>query len=132
VLQLQQIVRRVPVADHVIRYAMQFARLTRRGQGNVPDFITSFVSWGAGPRASQYLILGAKARAILRGRAYAGTEDVRAVALPVLRHRIITNFNAEAEGFKPDDIVRKLVELIPTDAGALAGQAALQSVFKSS
>ncbi|MBM4074364.1 MAG: MoxR family ATPase [Planctomycetes bacterium] len=118
--KLQELVRRVPVADSVIRYAMQFARLTRK-QGDsivnspVPDFVQKFVSWGAGPRASQYLILGAKARAILHGRPYASTDDVRSVAAPVLRHRILTNFNAEAEGVTSDDIVRKLTEIIPPE-----------------
>jgi len=121
---LQAIVRKVPVADHVIRYAMQFSRLTRREKGEVPDFISEFVSWGAGPRASQYLILGAKARSMLHGRAYVSTEDVRAVAGPVLRHRIITNFNAEAEGVTPDDIVRRLIKMVtadPSTASAAAG-----------
>lgn len=113
---LQQFVRKVPVADHVIRYAMQFSRLTRREKGDVPPFVKQYVSWGAGPRASQYLVLGAKARAMLHGRAYASTEDVREVAKPVLRHRIITNFNAEAEGINSDEIVRRLAELIPQDA----------------
>ena len=108
--KLQEIVRKVPVADHVIRYAMQFTRLTRREKGNVPDFINDYVSWGAGPRASQYLILGAKAREMLKGRTYVSTEDVRAVALPVLRHRIITNFNAEADGITTDDIIRRILE----------------------
>lgn len=113
-LNLQALVRRVPVADSVIRYAMQFARLTRQGDA-MPDFIKQYVSWGAGPRASQYLILGAKARAILHGRPYVSIEDVQAVAAPVLRHRILTNFNAEAEGVRPDDIVKKLMALIPPD-----------------
>jgi MoxR-like ATPase len=131
VLSLQQIVRKVPVADHVIRYAMQFSRLTRREKGDVPGFIKSYVSWGAGPRASQYLILGAKARAMLQGRAYVSTEDVRAVALPVLRHRIITNFNAEAEGVKPDDIIRRLAEAIPQDSGKSSTRGKLPEVFKS-
>src|SRR5947199_292514 len=81
----------------------------------VPDFIRDYVTWGAGPRATQFLILAAKARAVLHGRYYVSCEDVRAVAPPVLRHRIITNFNAEAEGIKPDDIVRRLAELIPRD-----------------
>jgi len=131
VKSLQAIVRRVPVADHVIRYAMQFARLTRREKGDVPDFIEEYVSWGAGPRASQYLILGAKARAILNGRSYAGTEDVRAVAAPVLRHRIITNFNAEAEGITTDDIVARLVEIIPNDPAATKSTNNFPNVFKS-
>ena len=136
VTNLQTIVRRVPVADHVIRYAMQFARLTRRGprgqpSDDAPDFIRNFVSWGAGPRASQYLILGAKARALLNGRAYAGTDDVRAVAAPVLRHRIITNFNAEAEGVDSDEIVRRLTQLIPDNPSRSAKGQRGPNLFKS-
>ncbi len=115
ILELGRIVRRVPVADHVLRYALKFTRLTRRERGEVPDFIQDYVSWGAGPRASQYLVLGAKARAVLHGRLCAGPEDIRAVAFPVLRHRIMTNFNAEAEGIKPDDIIRRLIETIPVE-----------------
>ena len=84
-------------------------------KGEVPEFIKTYVTWGAGPRASQYLVLGAKARAVLHGRYYVSCEDIRAVAPAVLRHRIITNFNAEAEGIKPDDIVRRLADLIPRD-----------------
>ncbi len=113
VLALQEIVRQVPVADHVIRYALRFARLTRREEEDCPDFVKQYVSWGAGPRASQYLIMAGKARALLKGRYHVSTEDIRQVALPVLRHRIVTNFNAEAEGIKSDSIVRKLIELIP-------------------
>lgn len=116
---LQQFVRRVPVADHVIRYAMQFTRLSRNRSPDTPDFVRKYVSWGAGPRASQYLVLGAKARAVLHGRTFASTEDVRAVARPVLRHRLMTNFNAEAEGIRPDTIIERLIELIPHDAKAL-------------
>ena len=112
ILSLQRIVRRVPVADHVARYALELARLTRPGQGPVPEFISEYISWGAGPRASQYMVLGAKARAVLHGRFYAGCEDIRAVAHPVLRHRIITNFNAEAEGVKPDDVIDRLIETV--------------------
>ena len=130
IIALQETVRRIPVADHVIRYAMQFARLTRREKGDVPDFINQYVSWGAGPRASQYLILGAKARAMLNGRAYVNTDDVRAVAAPVLRHRIVTNFNAEAEGVSADEIVRRLSELIPAGAEDSAGD--IPPVFKHS
>jgi MoxR-like ATPase len=123
ILEMQDIVRKVPVAPYVIRYAMKFTRWTRKGsrvgtskdQGDVPDFVRDYVTWGAGPRASQFLILAAKARAVLHGRYYVSCEDVRAVAPAVLRHRIITNFNAEAEGIKPDDIVRRLTDLIPRD-----------------
>ncbi len=128
---LQTIVRRVPVADHVIRYAMQFARLTRRGKGDVPSFINDYVSWGAGPRASQYLILGAKVRAMLHGRAYVSTDDVRAVAGPVLRHRIITNFNAEADGVSADEIVRRLASVIPTDSTKARTGGRHPEVFRS-
>ena len=113
VAHLQDIVRKVPVADHVIRYALQFTRLTRRAEGGCPDFVNDFIGWGAGPRASQYLILAGKARALLKGRYHVSTEDIRSVALPVLRHRIVTNFHAEAEGVKPDHIVQKLIDFIP-------------------
>jgi MoxR-like ATPase len=112
ILALQRIVRRVPVADHVMRYALQLARLTRPHDGDVPDFVRDYINWGAGPRASQYLVLGAKARAVLHGRYYASCEDIRAVARPVLRHRIMTNFNAEAEGIKPDNIIGRLIETV--------------------
>jgi MoxR-like ATPase len=115
ILEMQDIVRKVPVAPYVIRYAMKFTRLTRKDKGDVPDFVRDYVTWGAGPRASQFLVLAAKARAVLHGRYYVACEDVRAVAAPVLRHRIITNFNAEAEGIKPDEIIRRLGDLIPRD-----------------
>ena len=110
ILSLQKIVRRVPAADHVVRYVMKLVRMTRPHKAGAPQFIRDYVSWGAGPRASQYLVLGAKARAVLHGRFCASLEDIRAVALPVLRHRIVTNFNAEAEGIKSDDIIRRLID----------------------
>jgi len=108
IIRLQRVVRSVPVSDHVVRYAVRLARATRPS-AEVPQFIRDWVAWGAGPRASQYLILGAKARAILRGRETPAVEDVRAVAPAVLRHRIVTNFNAEAEGVKADDIIKRLI-----------------------
>jgi MoxR-like ATPase len=113
ILGLQDIVRRIPVGDHVFQYAMALSRATRPNEPEAPDFVKDFVSWGAGPRASQYLILGAKARSALYGRAYATTEDVAAVAKPVLRHRVLTNFNAEAEGMSSDKIVDRLLEKTP-------------------
>ena len=113
IIELQEIVRRVPVADHVIRYAMKLVRMTRVTKGEPPAFIKTNVSWGAGPRASQYLILGGKARAVLQGRYYVSTEDIATVALPALRHRIITNFNAEAEGINSDKIIKQLLEFVP-------------------
>ncbi len=118
IVALGQIVRKVPVADHIARYALRLARLTRRTGGEEPDFIRNYVSWGAGPRASQFLVLGAKARAVLHGRNFVSSDDIRAVAFPVLRHRIMTNFNAEAEGLKPDDIIRQLIEHVAIDEEA--------------
>src|SRR5205814_9366674 len=131
IMEMQDIVRKVPVAPYVIRYAMKFTRLTRKDKGEVPDFIRDYVTWGAGPRATQFLVMGAKARAVLHGRYYVSCEDIRAVTVPVLRHRIITNFNAEAEGIKPETIVRRLAEIIPRDPNeeALArGKAPAQAV----
>jgi MoxR-like ATPase len=107
---LQALVRRVPVADEVIDYAVKLAAATRPNSAGSPKFIKDWVSWGAGPRASQYLILAAKTRAMLEGRYTPSIDDVRAVAQPVMRHRIVTNFSAEAENVKPDTIVRRLVE----------------------
>ena len=113
IIELQQIVLRTPVPDHVYKYALKLARSTRPGRDGSPEFIDSWVSWGAGPRATQYLILGAKARAILYGRYCALTEDIRAVAATVMRHRIVTNFNAESEGISTDHIVERLLKSIP-------------------
>ena len=118
ILALQDLVRRVPVSDHIIRYALAFARSTRIRGAEPLDFIKEYVGWGAGPRASQNLILAAKARAVLHGRYYVNSDDIRAVAKPVLRHRIITNFNAEAEGIKSDQIVDRLIEAIPQGESA--------------
>ncbi len=90
-----------------------------------------YVSWGAGPRASQYLVLAAKARAVLHGRYYVSTEDIRAVAGPVLRHRIITNFNAEAEGLKPDDLIERLIKSVPVDEHESEQSGKLPKIFRS-
>lgn len=112
ILRLQKVVRQVPISDHAMNYAISFARLTRVTEPKAPDFVKKWVSWGAGPRASQYLILGAKARAILYGRNMVSTEDIRAVAHPVLRHRIITNYSAAADGINSDKIVDRLLDMI--------------------
>ena len=111
VLALQSLVRKVPVADDVVDYAVSLVRRTRPNGvgGDDPQKIGELVSWGAGPRASQCLILGAKARAILEGRYAASIDDVKAVAVPVLRHRIVTNFNAEAQGIAPTDLIDRLI-----------------------
>jgi MoxR-like ATPase len=117
---MQSLVRKVPAASYIIRYALKLSRLTRpHGQDgepadpNTPDFVKKYVTWGAGPRAGQNLILAAKARALLRGRAYVATEDVKAVALPVLRHRVILNYAAKADNITPDEIVRRLLKEVP-------------------
>lgn len=110
-LKFQELVRRVPVAENVVQYAVQLAGSTRPGSENAPDFINEWIDWGAGPRASQFLILGAKARAILDGRATPDIQDVKALVHPVFRHRILPNFNAEAEGLKVDDILDRLLEV---------------------
>ena len=114
ILELQRLIRRVPVADHVVRYAVRLARATRGREGS-PEFVRQWVSWGAGPRASQYLVLGAKTRAVMLGRYAPGIEDVKAVAPAVLRHRIVTNFSAEAEGVKPERIIQDLLQGVSTD-----------------
>jgi MoxR-like ATPase len=100
----------VPVSDHVIDYAVRLVRATRQNNASQLDYIKNWVSWGAGPRASQYLILGAKTRAILDNRPTPAVEDVRAVAKPVLRHRIVTSFNAEADGVTAEHIVERLMD----------------------
>ena len=129
---LQSAVRRIPVADHVIWHAMQFARLTRPGKDGVPEFVNESVRWGAGPRGSRFLILGAKARAMLHGRSFAGTEDVRALACPALRHRILANFNAEAEGITPDHIVQRLADVISNQSSKASLDGRLPNIFRSS
>ncbi|MFO0817451.1 MAG: MoxR family ATPase [Pirellulales bacterium] len=112
---LSQVVRRIPVPDHVARHALALARRTRPAETGSPDFIKHYVQWGAGPRAGQYLVLGAKARAVLQGRHHATIEDVRAIAYPVLRHRLRTNFNADAEGVTTNEIIRRLLASTPAE-----------------
>lgn len=113
IIFFQDLVRRVPVADNVIAFAVDLVARTRPNGSTTPDFIKNWLSWGAGPRASQYLILGAKTKAVLEGRHTPDIEDVRKMAGPVLRHRIVTNFNAEADGVSPIQIVEKLLSSIP-------------------
>ncbi len=113
IIRLQHMVRRVPVAPHVIHYALRLVRATRIRDENSPEFIKDWVSWGAGPRGVQYLLLGGKARAMLEGRFYVSTEDIRAMAKPVLRHRVITNFNAESTGIFSDEVIDRLLEELP-------------------
>jgi MoxR-like ATPase len=110
IIRLQQLARRVPASDHVVNYAVRLARSTRPNENNSFPYIKNWVSWGAGPRASQYMILGAKTKAILDGRYTPSCDDVRSVAKPVLRHRIVTSFNAEADGVGTLDIIEKLLQ----------------------
>jgi MoxR-like ATPase len=111
ILKLQDIVREVPVADSVVEYAVELVNSTRPKSAESPDFVKKWVNWGASPRASQYLVLGGKARALLDGRYTVSKEDVRALAYPVMRHRIILNFAAEAEGIATDQVIERLLEL---------------------
>ena len=113
ILQLQQIVRRVPVAEHVYAYARDLVRATRPGEPGAPPFVNEMVQWGAGPRASIYLIMAGKARAILHGRVHVTTDDIVAMAHPVLRHRVLTNFRAESEGVSSDSIIDELLTAVP-------------------
>jgi MoxR-like ATPase len=112
----QAFVRRIPVAEHVVRYATGLARRTRRDEPEAPEFIHKYVTWGAGPRASQALVLGAMARAALHGRTHATLDDIQEVAPAVFRHRLVTNFNAEADRVTPDLLVRRLIDLANRDA----------------
>jgi len=112
IVSMQNLVRRVPVSDHLIEYAVNLVGATRPTGKNALDFVKNWVNWGAGPRASQYLILAAKTRAILDGRPTPGPEDVRFAAYPVLRHRIVTSFNAEADGVDTMEIIRRILESV--------------------
>jgi len=112
-LAIQQLVREIPASDHMVDYAVDLARATRPKEPESPPFIKEWLAWGAGPRAAQYLVLAAKARAVLHGRMAVSASDIRAMARPVLRHRIFTNFNADAEGVDADQVVEKLVKTIP-------------------
>ena len=112
-MAIQRLVRRVPVPDHVFQYARDLVRASRPQRAGAAEMVRKCVSWGAGPRAGQSLILAAKARAVLHGRLHAGIADVREVARPVLRHRIVTTFHAEAEGIGPEQIIAHLLEEVP-------------------
>ncbi|MBI3821590.1 MAG: MoxR family ATPase [Planctomycetes bacterium] len=112
IMRLQELVRQVIVADHVFQYAVDLVRATRPKEADAPKFLPELVSWGAGPRASQYLILAGKARALLHGRLHVATSDIREVAYPVLRHRLITTFHADAEGITTDQIIARLLKTI--------------------
>jgi len=131
ILELQNLVRKVPVSDHVIRYTLALVRQTRVGEPGVPKFAREWLSWGAGPRAVQYLILGGKARALLHGRVHVQTEDIQALAYPVLRHRILTNFTAASEGITADTVIKKLIEETPSKDNELTRDERFKKIFAS-
>jgi MoxR-like ATPase len=131
ILRLQRLVRQVPVSDHVVRYALSLVRQTRIGNDGVPDFVQDLVSWGAGPRAVQFLILGGKARALLQGRFHVQVNDIQALARPVLRHRMVVNFAAESDGVTSDDVIDRIIAATPTTEDELSRDARFQKIFAS-
>jgi MoxR-like ATPase len=131
ILELQQLVRRVPVTDHIIQYTLALVRQTRVGEPGTPDFVQEWLHWGAGPRAVQFLVLGGKARALLHGRTHVQTEDIQELAMPVLRHRIVTNFTAASEGVTPDTVIERLLKSTPTRDGELTRDPRFQKIFAS-
>ena len=116
VQRFNDLVRKVPAAEDLVRYAVQFAAASRPSQDNTPDFVNEWVSWGAGLRAAQFLVLGAKARTLLQGRSHVTAEDIQAVAAPVLRHRVLVNYRAEAEGMTTQRIIEQLLDHVNPDA----------------
>ncbi len=131
IVSLQQIVREVPVSDHVVRYALSLVRQTRVGEPGSPEFVNDQLNWGAGPRAVQNLILGGKARALLHGRTHVSTEDIQTLAKPVLRHRLVVNFAAESEGVTTDHVIDQLIAVTPTKEDELTKDARFQKIFAS-
>src|SRR6056297_673260 len=131
IMALQNLVRQVPVSDHVVRFALSLVRQTRVGSEGVPDFVDELVGWGAGPRAVQFLILGGKARALLDGRFHVQVEDIAALAPPVLRHRMVVNFAAESEGISSDDVITRIVDATPKTVDELTRDARFQKIFAS-
>jgi MoxR-like ATPase len=119
IIEFQRLVRRMPVAEEVMRYAVQLARTSRPSNANPPDFVKQYVNYGASLRASQFLILGAKARALIHGRYNVSLEDIQTLAYPVFRHRILTNFHAESEGIRSEDIIKRLLEVVPVPKSGL-------------
>ena len=131
-LRIQHLVRQVPVASHVARYALRLVRSTRVRESveDKPEIVRDYLAWGAGPRASQFLVLAAKAKALISGSSHVTPEHIKAVALPILRHRLITNFNAEADDITTDDVVRRLIEITPVDEADADTRATLDSVSR--
>ena len=131
IVALQRSVREVPVSDHLVRYALAIVRQTRTGEKGVPEFVSDQLTWGAGPRAVQFLVVGAKARALLEGRSHVMAEDIQALACPVLRHRIVVGFAAESEGVTPDMIIERILETTPSREDELTRDPRFQTIFAS-
>src|SRR5689334_17700821 len=131
IVELQRLVREVPVTDHVMKYAITLVRPTRASEPGAPDFVRERFNWGAGPRAVQFMILGAKARALISGRTNVSTDDIAALAKPVLRHRIVLNFAAESEGVSADDLIDKLLATTPTKEDDLTRDPRFAKMFAS-
>jgi MoxR-like ATPase len=129
ILELQALVRKVPVTDHIIKYTLALVRQTRVSQPGAPKFIREWLSWGAGPRAAQNLIISSKARALLYGRSFVTIEDIQAMALPVMRHRIATNFTAASEGVTTDMVVKKMIDETPSREGDLEKDDRFKKIF---
>jgi len=131
ILELQRIVRSVPISPHLIRYTLSLVRQTRVREAGVPEFVEEQLSWGAGPRAVQYLILGAKARTLLHGRTHVTLEDIQALAKPVLRHRLVLSFTAESEGITADQVIERLLAITPVREDELTRDERFQKIFAS-
>ena len=131
IIALQKLVREVPVSEHIIRYTLSLVRQTRVGEKGVPDFVSDQLAWGAGPRAVQFLIVGAKARALMNHRSYVTIADIQALAKPVLRHRLVVNFSAESDGITSDHVIDTLLADTPTQEDDLANDARFQAIFAS-
>ena len=130
-MELQNLVRKVPVSDHVIEYCLALVRQTRITEPGAPKFVRDWVDWGAGPRAVQNLILGGKSRALLYGRSHVTIEDIQKLALPVMRHRIATNFTAASEGITTDTVIEKMLKETPSREGELARDERFKKIFAS-
>ena len=131
ILNIQRVVREVPASDHALRYALSLVRQTRVDSPGAPAFVQEMTAWGAGPRAVQFLIVGAKARALMYGRTHVSTEDIAALAKPVLRHRMVVNFAAQSEGVTSDNIVEQLIDVTPSKEDELTRDARFQKIFAS-
>ncbi len=131
IINLQRSVREVPISDHLVRYALTLVRQTRPSEKGVPAFVADQLSWGAGPRAVQFLVIGSKARALLQGRSHVTLDDIQSLAAPVLRHRIVVGFAAESEGVTPDTIIQQIIDTTPSREDELTRDARFQTIFAS-